>query len=135
MATAEQLASCTGALLGTLKAHGFNVSDRFDEKAWQAVAVVAGSNIADRLAGKVAPPSGVDPTKYRYQTCLALQKTLLSLPPGKLKEFAFDQKRRLSPPGPAPGTFASKFDTASVVGLVLGTAAFGTGLFLTFRKA
>lgn len=135
MATAEQVTSCTGALLGTLKAHGFDVSGKFDEKAWQAVAVVAGSVNADRLIGKVAPPSGVDPTEYRYQTCLAIQKTLLSLPPGKLKELAFDQKKRLSPPGPAPGTFVSKFDTASVVGLVLGTAALGTGLFFTFRKA
>jgi hypothetical protein len=121
MATADQIQACIVELRKWLAGLGFEVGS---EKAlWQAVAVSVGSINADRLLGV-----GVT-LEVQLQSCNAIRTTMSKMTAEQLRGLTFEQRKRLSPPGPSGGGLAAPI----IVG-TLSVAAIGFGLYLALRS-
>jgi hypothetical protein len=124
--------TCLRDLKAKLAAAGFTVGagDTVDLATWQAVAVLAGSLNADRLAGKDVTP------EVQAATCPALAATLAKQTPEALNAFVFEQRKRLQGvPGPAPGVVVSPLPRGVVVALAFGAAMTAIGAAIVFWPA
>lgn len=122
--------ACIRDLKTKLAAAGFTVGagDTVDVATWQAVAVLAGSLNADRLAGKDVAAD------VQAATCDALKGTLAVQTPAALQNFVFEQRKRLlGPPGPAPGVATVPVSKGIVVGLAVSVLAAAVGIVGVFR--
>lgn len=124
---------CLVALRARLAAFGYVVSSgaaTFGAPEWQAVAVTAGSDIANKIGAATDPA-------MRLAACAAFQDTLGRQTPEQLTQFVFEQKKRLmgapQPPvsalDPAPSANLKQYAP-----LAAGVGILGFGLFLAFRS-